>query len=301
MSPPFSNQAGSHLLASIRQIFEEKKVFHRHDRFFLFVCGGRLGEGDTSLRKAFLRWAEVNLPEFVCLLAEDALKDSFVGEGRAFVNLGKFETIIADVADCVLIFPESAGSFAETGFFANSKVSKKTLVVNPLTLQTVDSFLNLGPIESIDRSSFLRPTVLINVESAADFRPVAERLRERVKWPEHRERIAYQKFGAFNFKEKLLIVFEILRLLGLANLKMLRHVLTTCFGGSPNYQEIKHLLRILLAARYIERQAEYFRPVTGLKLIEIEHLEIEKIFAQVQFYYQKHPKDIFNALMGANQ
>lgn len=301
MAQLFSNQAGLQLLASLREIFKEKKVYHRKHRFIVFVCGGRLEVGANSLRKQFIEWAEDNLPEFICLLAEDALKDNFAGEGRTFVNLAKFELVIADVADCVLIFPESAGSFAETGFFANSKISEKTLVVNPLELQAVDSFLNLGPIDTISGVSILKPTVLIDVQEAADFTPIGQRLTERVRWPDHRERLPYQKFGQFNFKQKLLVVFEMLRLLRLADLKTLRHALVVCFGGNPRYQELKHLLRILLAAKFIQRDAEYFKVVGGLKLIEIEHLEIERVFAQVNFFYQKYSKDLYDALPEVGQ
>ena len=243
-----------------------------------------------------MEWAEHNLPQYICLLAEDALKDNFVGEGRSFVNLAKFETVVADVADCVLIFPESAGSFAETGFFANSKISEKTLVANPFELQVEDSFLNLGPIDSISTVSVLKPTVLINVNQTPDFSPIGQRLSERLKWPEYRERLLYRKFGEFSFKQKLLVVFETLRLLRLAELTTLRHALVTCFGGNPRYQELRHLLRILIAARFIERHGAYFKAVPNLTLIEIEHLEIETVFAQVNFFYQKHSKDLYDAL-----
>src|SRR5712692_10168707 len=100
----FSNPAGRQLLESLRKIFEEKRVFHRKHRFIIFVCGGKLEGGENSLRKQFIAWAENQLPEFICLIAEDALKDNFAGEGRTFVNLAKFESIIAEIADCVLIF-----------------------------------------------------------------------------------------------------------------------------------------------------------------------------------------------------
>lgn len=258
--------------------------------------GGKLDGGENSLRKQFIEWSEANLPEFICLVAEEALKDNFAGEGRSFVNLAKFETVIADIADCVLIFPESPGSFAEAGFFANSKVVReKTLVINPLLLQTTDSFLNLGPIDTISSVSFLKPTLLLN---EADFTPVGQRLRERVKWPAHRERLPYQAFGQSNFKQKLLVVFEVLRLLRLADLKTLSYVLRACFGGSPKKQELKHLLRILLAAKFIQRnqETEYFTTVPGVALVEIEHLEIERVFAQVQFFYQKYSRDLYDAL-----
>jgi len=285
------------LLGSLRDVFKEKRVYHRKNRFIVFVCGGRLEEGQTSRRKQFVEWAGENLPGFICLMAEDALKDSFSGEGRAFVNLAHFETIVAEVSDCVLIFPESAGSFAETGFFANSnKVREKTLIVNPLALQTVDSFLNLGPIETISSFSFLKPTVLLDERGTPDFGPIGLRLRERVKPPEHRERLPYQTFGQFTFKQKMLVVFEVLRLLRLADLKTLRYVIQACFGGNPKNQELKHILRILLAANFIRRDREYFRPTPGVDLIEIEHLEVERVLAQVQFFYQKYSKELYDAL-----
>jgi len=190
MSELFANSAGEKLIGSLREVFKEKRVYYRQGRFIMFVCGGELREGGTSLRKQFVDWAEQNLPEFVCLLAEDALKDSFAGEGRSFVNLATFESILADVADCVLIFPESPGSFADTGFFANSKILRqKSLVINKLSHQTAESFLNLGPIDTISSFSFLKPTVLINAQEVIDFTQVGERLKERVRWPEHRERL----------------------------------------------------------------------------------------------------------------
>ena len=259
MAQLFANKAGEQLLESLREIFERKPIYHCKYRFILFVCGGALNEGQNSLRKQFLEWADPNLPDFVCLLAEEALRDSFAGEGRRFVNLATFESIVADVADCVLIFPESAGSFAETGFFSNSRIRDKTLVVNPFSLQAIESFLNLGPIDRISADSFLKPTVLVNVEGSVDFAPVALRLRERVRWPEHRERLHYGRFGQFTFRQKMLVVFGVLRFLRLATMKTLRHALKACFGGSPKYQEIGHLLRILQAAKFVQREGEFFR------------------------------------------
>src|SRR5438067_2473320 len=143
MAHLFSNPAGQRLLEYLRQIFEEKPVYLRKHPLIMFVCGGRLGHSETSLRKQFLQWAGNNLPAFNCVVAEEAIKYDLSSGARYFRNLAEFESVVAQVADCVLIFPESAGSFAETGFFANSdKIKRKTLVVNPLTLQSEDSFLN---------------------------------------------------------------------------------------------------------------------------------------------------------------
>src|SRR5687767_204163 len=115
-----SDPAWKRVLESLRAVFQNKPIYLRNRPFFVFVCGGELGEGKTTLRKQFLQWAEHELPNFVCLLAENAIKDNFVAGKRKFIDLARFESVIAGIADCVLIFPESPGSFAETGFFARS-------------------------------------------------------------------------------------------------------------------------------------------------------------------------------------
>lgn len=298
MSKLFSNPAGESLLASLREVFQKKKIFHQEDRFILFVCGGKIEKEGNSLRSRFISWAEDNLQEFVCLVAEEAMKDSFAEEGLTFVNLAKFELIIGEVADCVLIFPESDGSFAEVGFFANSKIGEKTLVINPFDLQAEDSFLNLGPIETINERSTLRSTILlIDVDGGPDFTPIRKRLIERVKRPGYRVRLPYEKFGSFSFKQKLSVVFEVLRFLRLANLRTLRETLVACFDGNPRNQELKHILSILLAAKFIQRREDGFFKVTPeVALLYVEHFDIEQMFAQIDLFYKKHSPELYEAL-----
>ena len=194
MTPLFSHPSGMRVLTSLRFIFEKKPVYLRKHPFFIFVCGGQLGPGTGSLRKQFIQWAEHQLPDFICLLAEDALKDGFVAGRREFIDLAKFESVIADIADGVLIFPESPGSFAETGFFSNSrKIRDKTLIINSIGEQG-DSFLNLGPIHTIDRFSYLKPTLHIEVIDPADFSRVGQRLTDRVK-ATHRDQLNTERTG----------------------------------------------------------------------------------------------------------
>lgn len=295
MAHLFSNPDGLRLLASLRDMFKKKPVHYRTHRCIIFVCGGTL---EKSLRKQFIQWAEENLPEFIWLEAEDALKDSFAAEGRAFVNLLKFETIVSQIADCVLIFPESVGSYAEIGFFAKSEIRKKTLVVKQFSYQTEQSFLNLGPIDTIGQFSFLKP---ITINEQPDFAPLGRLLKECVKPPDYPQPLPYKRFVQFDFKEKLFVVFEMVRLLRLAKEQTLLHALKICFGGNPQNQELRNVLRILVAAKFIQRQAEYFKVVPGLDLIEISHVEIETVFARVSDFYQKHSKELFDALSDVAQ
>src|SRR5207249_4718917 len=135
----------------------------------------------------------------------------------------------------------------------------------------------------------------IDVQKKADFTQVGERLSGRVKW--QRERLRHKRFRQYNFKQKLLVVFEMLRLLRLADIETLRDALVTCFGGNPTYQELENLLRILLAARFIQQKDEdYYKVVAGLTLVEIENLDVEVIFAHVALFYENNATELFKAL-----
>lgn len=274
------------MLESLRVVFQNKPVYLLNRPFFVFVCGGKLEPEQTSLRQQFIQWAEHQLPNFVCLLAENALKDNFVAGRRTFIDLARFESVIAGIADCVLIFPESPGSFAETGFFSGSrKIRGKTLVINPNEEQS-DSFLNRGPINTIDRFSFLRPTVHCGALRSADFTPLGQRLRDCLAGT-HRDQLEYREFRQLNRMEKLAVVLEILRLLRLADFNTLKHAISVCFESKPQPQELSDLLRILQAAKFVKKDedAPYFRVVGGASLIEIENVDIDKILASVTLFY----------------
>ena len=93
------------------------------------------------------------------------------------------------------------------------------------------------------------------------------------------------------------MTFELLRLLQLADLDTLRYALAKCFSPSnPSKKDVINLLRIILAAQWVERHDDYFTPVRGVKLVEIKHLEHEQIVARTRLYYKKHAPEIFKAL-----
>ena len=298
MANPLLSDPDRRLLASIRDIFKEKEVIEVHRKPILFVCGGKTDEGQTSLRKEFLTWAAGELNDFVFLLAEDALLDSFANEGRYFVNLSKFESLIADISDGVLIFPESEGSYAELGYFSHSEISKKTFVANRIRYQTSESFLNHGPIHNIETTTFLKHVLLTTTPTGiTDFTPIKERLRGTIKLPTYNRRIPYGRLSSLNFRHRLFVTFELLRLLQLADLDTLRYALAECFSPSnPSKKNVITLLRILLAAQWVERHGDYFVPVRGVQLVEIKHLEHEQLLARTRLYYKKHAPEIFKTL-----
>src|SRR5580700_3595393 len=115
----------------------------------VFVCGGTNSNGKTALRHQFLDAIEKSPRPIVPVLAENSFPHQLIER-----NLQRFEEFLATAANCVLIFVESAGSFAETGLFAAlPSIVKKTFVINTRKEANAKSFLNLGPIKLIRKSS----------------------------------------------------------------------------------------------------------------------------------------------------
>jgi hypothetical protein len=145
MSHPFLHPRGRELLKRVAQIFQSDNSYILRDSKIVFVCGGPV-KGPT-MRARFLTYAETELPHLRMFQAEAAERDYAANEEDRAYNLAKFEELIGHVSDCLVIFPESPGSFAELGFFSkNEDLRQKILIVNDANLQSEDSFILRGPI-----------------------------------------------------------------------------------------------------------------------------------------------------------
>ena len=161
-------------------------------------------------RSKVLDYARTSLRDFRFFLAEDAARDIFSHGEPAFVNIAEFEALISDLADCVLVIPESPGSIAELGYFsALTTIREKLLVVNDLNFQGDESFLNLGPIELVNRHSRYRPIVQIDLRAKKpQFRPIVNRLR-RYKL-EIRGHFEFKKYDELPVRHRLFVIFELI-------------------------------------------------------------------------------------------
>ncbi len=119
----------------------------------MFVCGGPTDSVPPTVRQKFLDWAATNMPNWKMFLAEKAAEDALSNTNPPPLRLAKFEEFLGRVADCVIVFPESVGSFAETGYFsAKPKALDNILIVNSDSdAGQSNSFLNRGPIDEIER------------------------------------------------------------------------------------------------------------------------------------------------------
>lgn len=287
MTSQFNTAAGKSLLDEITALFETGRVFRRNDVPFVFVCGGPTNQ--NTMRKQFLDWSNRELPQVVTVLAERAFRDTLFHDPPQTYNLGVFESLIAEISDCVILFPESPGAYAEMGLFSTSRVGKKILVVNDLRYQAVDSFVNLGPISTINRRSFLNPALHLQSDHPAgiDFSPIRERL-ERIMARKKRKSFVHRPYRELTWLEKSLIVMEMINLVHVVSVVGLLQCIGAAFGTAKG-GEIKKLLSILVGANSVERiDGDFYILAKDAKSgLEFEGSDVGDIKARVLHYYRK--------------
>jgi hypothetical protein len=290
----FTHPKGRRLLEEVGKIFAgDGTIFEKKDKHIIFVCGGPVRAGSNSLRSRFLNWAKTELPDIVPVLAEDAYGESYSDELPKFVNLGHFERLIAGVSDCVLIFPESVGSYAEIGLFSATSIKTKILVANQDIHHDGDSFLNLGPISQINSSSFLRPAIAVSTDHAErGFDAVKERLA-RLKRRSNRRKFCYGTYPQLSMEDKLVAVLATIILLRAVTLPGLTQSVKTTFG-TVNKPELQHLLSVLVAGQYVLRSGEYVLPNPVVRpFLEFEKIYLEEVIGSATLFYQRHyPKTL---------
>ena len=291
MSDQFAIPNGKKLLNEVRDLFRGKNVFKNRDRHIVFVCGGPVSVAakPRTMRSWFVEWVKRELPEIITLLAEKAFRDTYFHDPPETVNLSTFETQIAEIADCVVIFLESVGSFAEIGFFSSKKnIYIKTLVVNELQYQAKDSFVNLGPIKTINSKSFLDPAIYLeNRSTPPDFSPLRERL-SRVLDRSHRKRFNYSNYGGLKYGEKFLAVLETINILRVVTLGGLRESIKVSFD-SANSKDLKQILSILIAAECVTRRGDFFAANSrAISFLEFESGRVNDLKTRIVYSYQKY-------------
>jgi hypothetical protein len=294
MDDQFRHPSATSLLAEVRAAFENKPIFQNKKKPVVFLCGGPLVSSKRNMRRDFLRWSSKNFPEVVTLLAEDAYRHTNNYDKPEAVNLSEFEQIIGTISDCVLLFPESAGSFAELGLFSNvNEIREKMLVANLITYQSQDSFLNLGPIRSIDRKSFLSPTVqILQHHGRFDFEPLRTRL-ERLTNRTNRKSFKYAPYKSLDHLGRFLVTLEMISIFKFVTLESLGECIRAAFGAAGNKQ-LKRTLSILVGADYIRERNSFFSMISGKRsLLEFEDIRIEDFSARALNYYQEHRPELY--------
>lgn len=126
--PLSENDAGRAIREQVSRFFAGSQLFLELVSPRLFVCGGPTKKAPgkrISRRRKFLEWLSKQEPRFAVILAED-IYSLAQRKSEPFLNLNSFESVLAELSDCTLVFPESVGSWAEVGFFsAIEKLAKR--------------------------------------------------------------------------------------------------------------------------------------------------------------------------------
>jgi hypothetical protein len=226
-----------------------------------FVCGGT--SSNRALRYQFVRQIPKRSLPILPVLAERAFPHQLIER-----NIQSFEKSVAHAADCVLIFVESAGSFAETGLFSGlPDIARKTLVVNTRRESRRPSFLNKGPIKLIGKTSIFEDAFILNrkLVTRTNTENIIRRITDTL--PQSKNALVFHpqaKFGELDFRLQLACVYIAVRLVVAGSLELFTTILRFCFKAVAK-EHVEKYLSILVSLDLIQRTDELYhslQPVT---------------------------------------
>lgn len=134
----------------------------------IFLCGAQLDNKDKIRYKIAERFKSFRYSFMYDLVFPEEIFDELLHSAKT-KDLLSLENLLADSVDAIVLIPESPGSFAELGSFANdSKLREKTICIIDNKFKKDKSFINKGPVKLIKNSNnfaiiYVDPN---NVESA---------------------------------------------------------------------------------------------------------------------------------------
>jgi hypothetical protein len=302
MSHPFNLPKGKELLKRVALLFTtSEKAFVLRDSKIVFVCGGPVeaeGSPPNTMRRHFLDYAKIHLDHLRIFLAENAERDFITHDEPEFHNIAEFEELIAEVSDCIVIFPESAGSYAELGFFSkNENLRVKILVAPDATRQGDDSFMHRGPINLIDKNSKFSPAVQIDYSNHT-FEPIKQRLEKRIIGRK-RKQFTFTTYANLSVREKLFAICEILKIFSALSFEGVNYAFRSIFSNVSQH-EVKRLLSILIAAGLVRRidseeQHLYFEPQQS-SFMEFDNFNLIEIQVEILDYYIAEYSNLANLI-----
>jgi hypothetical protein len=295
----FDHPAAQKLLDEIKQLFIGRGFYLDLRRPLIFLCGGKVSPRHRNMRSKFMRWAKGNFPSANLVLAESAYAHTKSYRPLDPINLSDFEKLIASIADCVLLFPESAGSFAELGLFSHpGKIQKKMLVAFDTCYQSDESFVVLGPIRTLDRKADLKPAVqLSGPRGSYDFSPIKKRLARFESRPA-KKAFVYKPYSSLEPAEKIAVILQIIRTVSFVDQESLYQALRAVFGPVKTHT-LKQYLSILVGSGYL-REVDSLYVATDLEgfLRVGSPIEFERLKARIMLYYIRNQPDLLNAFRG---
>jgi hypothetical protein len=129
----------------------------------VFVCGG---SEVLHMRRRFQENFVDLLPGYEFFEPEFAMRKYWtLGYSEPF-DITTLEELIGNLSHSIVIFPEAAGSLAETGYFsARPEIAKKTLLAINAVHLAKDSFISIGPAKEIADVSVFQPNIQFDYDN----------------------------------------------------------------------------------------------------------------------------------------
>lgn len=246
--------------------FLENGLAVRKNGNIVFVCGGNESK---HLRKKFQKFCST-VPEFdyQIFFPEFAIKSYFNEEHIEPFNIAEFERLVGELSHAIVIFPEAAGSYAETGYFSAVKsLAEKTILVLDAQYQEVDSFISMGPQAEYDRLSQFKSTIQFDYKKPT-FQIILSRLKRRNLGNAQKALPAddFRNLSAFDYYCLIAFLFDFLLA---ATFSDVNFILTALFKNRHSKEMAKQLTSILVGAGHLELVGKFghFRTIRSVNEI----------------------------------
>lgn len=223
----------------------------RRSGSLIFVCGGN---DPSQLRPQFCAKLLKETSDFQVFQPEFAMTNYFSDTDSSQLDLGHFEEIVGDLSHAIVIFPEGAGSFAETGYFANiPKLAEKTILALDVNHQGNDSFIMMGPARRYETASKFSPNMQIDYKNP-NFDPIIERIK-RINPPRKRKLLETDK--DIDSYDLFCLVYKIVDILSIATYDDILFVVRSMTDGHPPVRRLRDIASILVGAGYLKSVGEF--------------------------------------------
>lgn len=214
----------------------------------IFLCGGSMTSG--SARKLFL--SQCKHENNLSVKFPEGLFDELL-EKNAF-NLLELEEILANSVDAIVIFPESPGSFAEIGAFAESKsLRKKTICILDKKHSRSFSFINLGPVNILKKN---KPSKVIDfnyklLDQPTDARELVKTVTKQAR--QIKAELPSHDFGLFHIEELIKCVLFCLDQASWKEIKSTFYANSISLSPTAQDKIFEICLNVLLSTSKIEK------------------------------------------------
>lgn len=294
-----AHPGGEKLYSDLEKLFISGKSFISPHQHFCFICGAGHGT-QGSIREEFLIFISKNPDKHSILpiIAEEAIDEFLNGDGsHSKPDLGEFENLIGECVDSVLIFPESAGSLAELGFFAaKDNIRNIALVVNQNKHQG-NSFITLGLIPLFNAHSAYNPMLILEDNHDQGFQIVIDRLQLKGSKRKYRTRFPYESFETLSNKNQMIALHELIRVFGYITEQNLFESIHKIFK-KYDLIKVKRLLAILYAMKYVSRtnDGDYWISKEAPSLLEYDDASFDNAQVSALNFYQTNDPEVWKVI-----